>query len=188
MQYDPGLQQCRGGHQAFSGRTEDVRADWKISKTCCCCHQWLMLRRRPRGKHFRNKLYVWVHWKWLTITCFSILHSTFQFAIACHYRIATKSKKTVLGTPEVMLGLLPGAGGTQRLPKMVSAEILLMLSLISEISTPLVTFLVVWPLISTQMCREKCMFWSQILFPCLIVLTNQVRRIWYLKVSSSNSE
>lgn len=44
----------------------------------------------------------------------------FQFAIACQYRVATKSKKTVLGTPEVMLGLLPGAGGTQRLPKMVS--------------------------------------------------------------------
>lgn len=47
----------------------------------------------------------------------------FQFAIACQYRIATKSKKTVLGTPEVMLGLLPGAGGTQRLPKMVSTGI-----------------------------------------------------------------
>lgn len=45
----------------------------------------------------------------------------FQFAIACQYRVATKSKKTVLGTPEVMLGLLPGAGGTQRLPKMVSS-------------------------------------------------------------------
>uniref|UniRef100_A0A8C8IYM1 Trifunctional enzyme subunit alpha, mitochondrial n=1 Tax=Oncorhynchus tshawytscha TaxID=74940 RepID=A0A8C8IYM1_ONCTS len=42
-----------------------------------------------------------------------------EFAIACQYRVATKSKKTVLGTPEVMLGLLPGAGGTQRLPKMV---------------------------------------------------------------------
>lgn len=43
-----------------------------------------------------------------------------KVAIACQYRIATKDKKTVLGTPEVLLGLLPGAGGTQRLPKMVS--------------------------------------------------------------------
>ena len=43
-----------------------------------------------------------------------------QVALACHYRIATKSPKTVLSVPEVMLGLLPGAGGTQRLPKLVS--------------------------------------------------------------------
>ena len=40
-------------------------------------------------------------------------------ALACHYRIATKGPKTVLSVPEVMLGLLPGAGGTQRLPKLV---------------------------------------------------------------------
>ncbi|XP_027855695.1 hydroxyacyl-CoA dehydrogenase trifunctional multienzyme complex subunit alpha b isoform X2 [Xiphophorus couchianus] len=49
----------------------------------------------------------------------SCLGGGLEFAIACQYRIATKSKKTVLGTPEVMLGLLPGAGGTQRLPKML---------------------------------------------------------------------
>lgn len=49
-----------------------------------------------------------------------IFSSFFKVAIACHYRIATKDRKTVLGTPEVLLGLLPGAGGTQRLPKMVS--------------------------------------------------------------------
>ncbi|CAK6965992.1 hydroxyacyl-CoA dehydrogenase trifunctional multienzyme complex subunit alpha b [Scomber scombrus] len=49
----------------------------------------------------------------------SCLGGGLEFAISCQYRIATKSKKTVLGTPEVMLGLLPGAGGTQRLPKMV---------------------------------------------------------------------
>lgn len=49
----------------------------------------------------------------------SCLGGGLEFAIACQYRIATNSKKTLLGTPEVMLGLLPGAGGTQRLPKMV---------------------------------------------------------------------
>ncbi|XP_048830307.1 trifunctional enzyme subunit alpha, mitochondrial-like [Brienomyrus brachyistius] len=49
----------------------------------------------------------------------SCLGGGLEFALACQYRIATNSKKTILGTPEVMLGLLPGAGGTQRLPKMV---------------------------------------------------------------------
>lgn len=43
-----------------------------------------------------------------------------ELAMACHYRIATKDKKTSLGLPEVMLGLLPGGGGTQRLPKLTS--------------------------------------------------------------------
>ncbi|XP_053565455.1 trifunctional enzyme subunit alpha, mitochondrial [Bombina bombina] len=49
----------------------------------------------------------------------SCLGGGLELAIACQYRVATKDKKTVLGTPEVLLGLLPGAGGTQRLPKMV---------------------------------------------------------------------
>jgi len=38
-----------------------------------------------------------------------------EVALACHYRVSDKSAK--LGTPEVKLGLLPGAGGTQRLPR-----------------------------------------------------------------------
>ncbi|XP_002735031.1 trifunctional enzyme subunit alpha, mitochondrial-like [Saccoglossus kowalevskii] len=42
-----------------------------------------------------------------------------ETAIACNYRIAVNDKKTVLSVPEVMLGLLPGGGGTQRLPKMI---------------------------------------------------------------------
>lgn len=41
-----------------------------------------------------------------------------ELALACHYRIATKDKKTKFGLPEVMLGLLPGGGGTVRLPKL----------------------------------------------------------------------
>ncbi|XP_022193968.2 trifunctional enzyme subunit alpha, mitochondrial [Nilaparvata lugens] len=43
-----------------------------------------------------------------------------EVALACHYRIAVKSSKTAMGLPEVMLGLLPGAGGTQRLPRLTS--------------------------------------------------------------------
>nr|CAB3251761.1 trifunctional enzyme subunit alpha, mitochondrial [Phallusia mammillata] len=42
-----------------------------------------------------------------------------EFALACHYRIATNHRKTNLGVPEVMLGILPGAGGTTRLPALV---------------------------------------------------------------------
>ena len=42
--------------------------------------------------------------------------------MACHYRVATTSKKTKLGLPEVMLGVLPGAGGTQRLVGLVGED------------------------------------------------------------------
>ncbi|ODN04707.1 Trifunctional enzyme subunit alpha, mitochondrial [Orchesella cincta] len=48
----------------------------------------------------------------------SCLGGGLEAAMACHYRIAVGDKKTGLGLPEVMLGLLPGAGGTQRLPKL----------------------------------------------------------------------
>ncbi|RYD40939.1 MAG: 3-hydroxyacyl-CoA dehydrogenase, partial [Sphingomonadales bacterium] len=43
-----------------------------------------------------------------------------ETALVCHYRIAVPSAK--LGVPEVKLGLLPGAGGTQRLPRVVGIE------------------------------------------------------------------
>jgi 3-hydroxyacyl-CoA dehydrogenase/enoyl-CoA hydratase/3-hydroxybutyryl-CoA epimerase len=42
-----------------------------------------------------------------------------EVALACTYRLATDSPKTRLGLPEVQLGILPGAGGTQRLPRLV---------------------------------------------------------------------
>src|SRR3954466_10942804 len=44
-----------------------------------------------------------------------------EVALACHFRVATRDAK--LGLPEVKLGLLPGAGGTQRLPRAVGPEL-----------------------------------------------------------------
>jgi 3-hydroxyacyl-CoA dehydrogenase len=44
----------------------------------------------------------------------------FEVALCCHYRVAVPSAKC--GLPEVHLGLLPGAGGTQRLPRIVGPE------------------------------------------------------------------
>jgi 3-hydroxyacyl-CoA dehydrogenase len=52
------------------------------------------------------------------------LHGTalgagFELALAAHYRVA--SEDTVLGLPEINLGLIPGGGGTQRLPRLIGA-------------------------------------------------------------------
>jgi 3-hydroxyacyl-CoA dehydrogenase / enoyl-CoA hydratase / 3-hydroxybutyryl-CoA epimerase len=45
-----------------------------------------------------------------------------ELALACRYRICTDHPKTVLGLPEVQLGLIPGMGGTQRLPRLIGAS------------------------------------------------------------------
>lgn len=45
-----------------------------------------------------------------------------ELALACHARVASDDPKTKLGLPEVQLGLLPGAGGTQRLPALIGLE------------------------------------------------------------------
>ncbi|WP_372766936.1 fatty acid oxidation complex subunit alpha FadJ [Pseudoalteromonas sp.] len=45
-----------------------------------------------------------------------------EFALACDYRVASDASNTKLGLPEVQLGLLPGGGGTQRLPKLVGIQ------------------------------------------------------------------
>ncbi|MBW2460273.1 MAG: fatty acid oxidation complex subunit alpha FadJ [Deltaproteobacteria bacterium] len=45
-----------------------------------------------------------------------------EVALACHARVASDHRKTKLGLPEVQLGLLPGAGGTQRLPRLIGVQ------------------------------------------------------------------
>jgi len=45
-----------------------------------------------------------------------------EAALACAYRVASDALKTVFALPEVQLGLIPGAGGTQRLPRLVGLQ------------------------------------------------------------------
>lgn len=46
----------------------------------------------------------------------------YELALACHRRIVVDDPKAVVGLPEVGVGLLPGSGGTQRLPRMIGAK------------------------------------------------------------------
>ncbi len=52
----------------------------------------------------------------------SALGGGLEIALACHHRIAIDDDSIQLGLPEVTLGLLPGGGGTQRLPRMIGLE------------------------------------------------------------------
>ncbi len=60
----------------------------------------------------------------------NVLGGGFDLALAAHYRIAAKS--TLLGYPEISVGLLPAAGGTQRLPRLVGASAALEMFLIGR--------------------------------------------------------
>lgn len=53
----------------------------------------------------------------------SVLGGGFELALACHYRVAVRGTK--VGLPEVNLGLIPGAGGTQLLPRVGGVELAL---------------------------------------------------------------
>ena len=52
----------------------------------------------------------------------SALGGGLEIALACHHRVAIDDVSIQLGLPEVTLGLLPGGGGTQRLPRMIGLE------------------------------------------------------------------
>ena len=56
---------------------------------------------------------------WVAAINGTALGGGFELCLACHYRIATESEKARVGLPEVKIGLFPGAGGTQRVARML---------------------------------------------------------------------
>lgn len=96
--------------EEVNGRVPDV----SLTKHGLFCGTFLLYKQHFRPANIGAKMLP----LYFLTSNFSLI--SLKLAIACQYRVATKDRKTVLGVPEVLLGLLPGAGGTQRLPKMVS--------------------------------------------------------------------
>ncbi|HAC60052.1 MAG TPA: 3-hydroxyacyl-CoA dehydrogenase, partial [Rhodobiaceae bacterium] len=59
-----------------------------------------------------------------------------EVTLACHYRVVSNKPKTQIGLPEAKVGLLPGGGGTQRLPRLIGAQAALPLILQGTALTP----------------------------------------------------
>jgi len=60
----------------------------------------------------------------------------FELAFACHYRVVGDSSKTQLGLPEIMIGLFPGGGGSQRLPRITGVQTALIYMLQGKLFRP----------------------------------------------------
>ncbi len=76
----------------------------------------------PKEAEYRE---LWARFEDLKVPMVAAMHGSsigggLEIALACHYRIATPTAKFML--PEVTLGIIPGAGGTQRLPRLVGLD------------------------------------------------------------------
>jgi len=65
--------------------------------------------------------------EWLAVPTLAVIHGPclgggLELALACDYRVTRNNSSTKLGLPEIKLGLIPGWGGTQRLPRLVGVR------------------------------------------------------------------
>lgn len=76
----------------------------------------------PKEAEYRE---LWARFENLAVPMIAALHGSaigggLELALSCHYRVAVPSARFML--PEVTLGIIPGAGGTQRLPRLIGPE------------------------------------------------------------------
>jgi 3-hydroxyacyl-CoA dehydrogenase/enoyl-CoA hydratase/3-hydroxybutyryl-CoA epimerase len=86
------------------------------------------VRDRAQLEHASRRLQAAVdEWAWLPCTTVAAIDGAalgggLELALACDYRVASDAPSVALGLPEVNLGLVPGGGGTQRLPRLIGLE------------------------------------------------------------------
>ncbi len=91
-------------------------ADVRMLDACCSAEEAESLAKQGQQMFARLEA--------LPFTSVAAIHGPclgggLELALSCDYRICTDSDKTRLGLPEIQLGLLPGSGGTQRLPRLI---------------------------------------------------------------------
>src|SRR5690606_38685461 len=59
---------------------------------------------------------------WVSAINGTCMGGAFELSLACHARVAADSDKVKMGLPEVKVGLFPGAGGTQRVPRLTDTQ------------------------------------------------------------------
>ncbi len=109
-----GVVLCSGKADSFV-----AGADIKMLESCKTAEEVTALSRQ--GQMIFSQL------EQLSVPVVAAIHGAclgggLELAMACHARVCSDSAKTALGLPEVQLGLLPGGGGTQRLPKLVGIQ------------------------------------------------------------------
>ncbi|MBD8213847.1 fatty acid oxidation complex subunit alpha FadJ [Erwinia persicina] len=120
------LQQARANPQLaglviISGKPDSFIAGADISMIAACTTAQQASALAEAGQAVMAEIAA------LPVTVVAAIHGAclgggLELVLACHRRVCTLDDKTRLGLPEVQLGLLPGSGGTQRLPRLIGAS------------------------------------------------------------------
>jgi 3-hydroxyacyl-CoA dehydrogenase / enoyl-CoA hydratase / 3-hydroxybutyryl-CoA epimerase len=111
---------CAGADLSMLEGMANTYADLLKSKGEVAANQVLFDQSRRFSQVFRS---IETSGKpWVAAINGLALGGGFELTLSCHYRVAADNPKTRLGLPEVKVGLFPGAGGTQRVPRIVSPQ------------------------------------------------------------------
>lgn len=107
--------------QILSGKKDNFIAGADINEIKDLIDEKEALQKVSQGQEILTKI-AKLPFSTIAVINGSCLGGGLELALACQYRVGVISKKTILGLPEVNLGIIPGFGGTQRLPELLGLE------------------------------------------------------------------